>query len=106
MTVTLGEKRKVARRLRDIDIDDFSCYAQEYEVLCKAIGLGDYDTDWTNRLADLIEPEPERTCQMDLTDVESDRTVRIWECSECGMSNEEVYGDYEFCPHCRARVVK
>ena len=54
--VTDTDRREVARRLRSIDIDGFSCYTQEYEALCKAIGLGDYDTDWPNRLADLIEP--------------------------------------------------
>ena len=56
--VTDDDRRSVARRLRDIDIDGFSCYTQEYEALCKAIGLGDCDTDWPNRLADLIEPQP------------------------------------------------
>ena len=55
---TDDERREVARRLRNIDLDDFSCYAQEYEAFCKAIGLGDLDNDWPNRLGDLIEPQP------------------------------------------------
>ena len=54
--VTDDERREVARRLHNIDLDDFSCYAQEYEAFCKAIGLGDLDNDWPNRLADLIDP--------------------------------------------------
>lgn len=30
--------------------------------------------------------------------------VRGWECRECGQSCEEMYGSYEFCPHCRRKV--
>lgn len=30
---------------------------------------------------------------------------RVWQCSNCGHSCEELYGDYEYCPHCAAKVV-
>ncbi len=30
--------------------------------------------------------------------------VRGWECRECGQSCEEMYGEYEYCPHCGRRV--
>lgn len=56
------------------------------------------------KLADLIDP----TCHLDLTDVETygNAKVRTYECSECGRSCEEIYGEYEHCPHCGARVVR
>lgn len=55
-------------------------------------------------LADLIDRP---TCRLDLTDVETygNAKVRTYECSECGRSCEEIYGEYEHCPHCGARVV-
>ena len=49
------------------------------------------------------------TTVFDLT--ETTRTVngeevRGWECRECGQSCEEMYGEYEYCPHCRRKVVR
>ena len=57
-----------------------------------------------NYLADLIDVP---TTVFDLT--ETTRTVngeevRGWECRECGQSCEEMYGSYEYCPHCRRKV--
>lgn len=48
------------------------------------------------------------TCRLDLTDTEiyGNVKVRTYECSECGMSCEEVYGKYERCPHCGRIVVE
>lgn len=51
----------------------------------------------------------EQTTVFDLT--ETTRTVhgeevRGWECRECGRPCEEMYGEYEFCPHCRKKVVQ
>lgn len=48
-----------------------------------------------------------QTTVLDLT--ETTRTVhgeevRGWECRECGQSCEEMYGEYEYCPHCGRRV--
>lgn len=48
-----------------------------------------------------------QTTVFDLT--ETTRTihgeeVRGWECRECGQSCEEMYGSYEYCPHCRRKV--
>lgn len=50
----------------------------------------------------------DRTCHLDLTDVEThgNAKVRTYECSECGRTCEEIYGKYERCPHCGARVVR
>lgn len=49
-----------------------------------------------------------QTTMLDLT--ETTRTVngeevRGWECRECGQSCEEMYGEYEYCPHCGRKVV-
>lgn len=50
-----------------------------------------------------------QTTVLDLT--ETTRTVhgeevRGWECRECGQSCEEMYGEYEYCPHCGRKVVR
>ena len=67
--------------------------------------------DAADRLADLIEPEPERTCR-DVGD--GDKFV----CSKCGASFDyegrwdeptfwvdDVAAAVEYCPNCGARVV-
>lgn len=62
---TNEERREIARKLREVDMDDFSCYAQEHEVIETILGCWidcEHEGQETNeRLADLIEPEPERT---------------------------------------------
>lgn len=50
-----------------------------------------------------------QTTVLDLT--ETTRTVhgeevRGWECRECGQSCEEMYGGYDYCPHCGRKVVE
>lgn len=70
MTVTNDERREVAARLRSVDprtkLEGVKLAAKWYEALCAAVG-GKRDP-WMGimalcaRLADLIEPEPERTC--------------------------------------------
>lgn len=60
---------------------------------------------------------PERTCEVDETDTwecvcdsighyGKRMTIHVMECSECGRTYEHVNGDYEFCPHCRRRIVE
>lgn len=58
-----------------------------------------------HRLADLIDRP---TCRLELTAVEThgNAKVRIYECSECGRTCEEIYGKYERCPHCGRDVVE
>lgn len=41
---------------------------------------------------------------MDMTE-EGEGRYRMWECGECGHSCEDVFGSYEYCPHCGAKVV-
>ena len=77
--------------------------------LCLALDGAGLDTktsgDFWGLLADLIDRP---TCSLDLTDVETHGNVKVrtYECSECGRSCEEIYGEYERCPHCGARVVE
>ena len=33
-------------------------------------------------------------------------TVHVMECGACGRTYEHVNGDYEYCPHCIARIVR
>lgn len=60
-------------------------------------------------LADLIEPEPERTCRM--TKIGGDRILAgWWECSECGpvyppCKDEIAKWALQRCPRCGAKVV-
>lgn len=61
------------------------------------------------RIGKLVDCKTDRpTCRLDLTDVETygNTKVRIYECSECGRTCEEIYGKYERCPHCGAEVIE
>lgn len=70
------------------------------QVLCQLDSNG---VNCWEELADLIDRP---TCRLELTAVEThgNTEVRIYECSECGRSCEEIYGKYERCPHCGAEV--
>ena len=91
MTITNKERCEVAVGIRNDDVF--------WSVLKK-----DIDT-YRGYLADLIEPEPERTCRI----VEDSRKyvlsdgTELFEggCSECGGYLED--GD-NYCPNCGARV--
>ena len=62
------------------------------------------------RVGSLEDPRvyvPERTAEVDLTEViYKARDVKCWECSSCGRSFESLFGDYEYCPRCGARLVR
>lgn len=49
----------------------------------------------------------ERTCHFDQTDKipTISGMIRVWECSNCGHECEELNGVYEYCPHCKAKVI-
>lgn len=60
------------------------------------------------RIGKLVDCKTDRpTCHLDLIDVETygNLKVRIYECSKCGRTCEEIYGKYERCPHCGAEVI-
>lgn len=103
------ECREVAERLRNGGIARNS--EEAYVLLLSRIGIrpqlpatNTYQ-DAMARLADLIDRP---TYRLDLTDVETHGNVkvRIYECSRCGRTCEDVYGKYERCPHCGGVVVE
>ncbi|GEM_PF-3580578 len=61
-----------------------------------------FDEDCWKRLADLIEPKPERTCENVATE-----TGILFTCSECHADfiNEPIDGMFSYCPNCGAKVV-
>lgn len=54
---------------------------------------------WNRRTTDEM-------CEADLTDtVRTSGTVKVYECSKCGKSWEQVWADdFAFCPYCGRRV--
>ena len=109
--ISNDERREVAASLRMLA----SHKAADEELVHDTLGLyrGEniegYDTYCVMELADLIEPEPERTCR---------NTTRHphygFECSECKWSayepndygNDVCFDDFNYCPNCGAKVVE
>lgn len=113
---TNEERRKVAARLRN-----WESFRETFmeSPICAALYVLNVEgyLDWRGvceLLADLIEPEPERTCHpfsgIVLGGPEC-REEKVWRCSEC----EEVLSwDYEgydpetdgpaYCEHCGSKV--
>ena len=106
---TTDERREVAARLRE---------TTAYKPICHiaiAVGMkcGDFTVDECidcneqtfARLADLIEPEPERTCRAVNT---RDAGFNEWDfnCSECGhlLATNAFYRP-NYCTNCGAKVV-
>ncbi len=54
------------------------------------------------RLANLIEPEPERTCRIYDTDHGFEYSIR---CDACQMTFRRPWQPFKFCPNCGAGVV-
>lgn len=103
------ERKEIAERLRvyshDLDFSDSDPFWYVSKVAFGDVDVHTYCSVFA-RLADLIDVP---TTVLDLTD--SWRTVhgeevRGWKCRECGQGCEEMYGEYEYCPHCRRKVVE
>ena len=98
MTTSIQERHDAKMRLR-LDASDGALIFEDFiGALAYDIGCGTRDpVDVMIRLADLIEPEPDRTC------VVEHRSGGVFHLS-CGHdSTEHVKPDY--CPTCGARVV-
>ena len=69
------------------------------------LGRAVHATEICGRLADLIDPTDE-TCEAELTYAERGRgTIKVFECSKCGKSWEQVWSDdFTFCPYCGRRI--
>ena len=108
---TNEERRDVAARLRELDTSRLYDGMDEVCALEDACGC-DVGQDWQDmelkdRLADLIEPEQERTCA--LTHRSWDDGMCTWgvECSECGSRFSYETGTcWRYCPSCGAKVVE
>ena len=67
------------------------------------------------RLADLIEPEPERTCHIKISDCTDSLGQELLRCSECeSLRPDDVCSSKAnlilmgcvYCPNCGAKVVE
>ena len=114
MRITNEERIRLAARLRD-----FESHRNAFKELSSC---GAFDVtgkrgylDWQSwqklckRLAELIEPEPERTCQIDTSKYENGGTVS---CGACGKriptksrNTKTVEVKYPYCPWCGAKIV-
>ena len=99
---TNDERHEVAARLRELDTSRLYDGMDEVCALEDACGC-DVGQDWQDmglkdRLAELIEPEPERTCGL-----RSRLTgPYCYECTECGGG---MKANWAYCPSCGAKVV-
>lgn len=121
MTVSNDERRKIAERLRGIDTSEDPCNsALLFKGIAEAVGtwatwkgkpphaLPTYEwhvaQNWKllNRLANLIEPGPERTCRVEHIEYGELFGTRAYKLT-CG---DTVAGSLsQYCPHCGAKVV-
>ena len=107
MTITNEERHEVAARLRSLKFtfeddleDELSAF---YDALECNIGQKRCETSPYWFLADLIEPEPERTCTVTRVDVDRDGTHTT--DYSCGCFNNEGW-NHNYCPNCGAKVVE
>lgn len=104
--ITDEKRREVAKKLREQAENSYFTLMQWWDHL-QLTAMGKVYLTAPEKvylaLADLIDRP---TCRLELTDVETygNIKVRIYECSECGRTCEEIYGKYERCPHCGAVV--
>lgn len=102
--VTNDERRDVASRLRfnagtTPHMNTSDDFAREVFMASMNEVIGDYQ-DAINRLADLIEPEPERTCR------DNSPMSYKFTCSKCHSSYR--FGSEHkvwYCPYCGAKVI-
>lgn len=105
MTITNNERREVAEDMRKMASQSYPLTNLVLSCFIRA-EKGDPASLW-NRLADLIEPEPERMCHM--LDTHWDDGQRTWGCicSECGAKHARKSGKWmNYCPNCGAKVTE
>ena len=100
---TNDERHEVAAKLRELETSRWYDGMDEVCALEDACGCG-IGQDWQDmelkdRLAELIEPEPERTCRLRSRYT----SIYCYECSECGKGMKP---EWAYCPRCRAKVVE
>ena len=110
------ERREVAARLREQKPWDI-CTEYKYCIgnICDAVFEDEGDLNdmfiLQNALAELIEPEQERTCHKELMTTENytGTEVEYFGCSECGqwLSDTDCYGLEDgpnYCENCGCKV--
>lgn len=111
MNPTNDERREVAARLRGNPEDTLiphrtgrhhgmGCHeaADRFWNMCDRIKeAGNYDIAFSTAsvLADLIDPEPERTCTRD----------KYGFCFECGEKLDDGISNFNYCAYCGTKVV-
>lgn len=102
---TNEERREVAARLRNWE--SFKEIFRESPIcaVIDVLGVEGY-LDWRGvceLLANLIEPEPERTCHNIGGEEGTNYELYDFGCSSCGYGADVT--DPNYCPHCGAKVV-
>ena len=123
--ISNDERREVARRLREVNPYRNQSYTVPYnrytpaaEYLAELAGALGYSPKndvsrlgFQNHLADLIEPEPERTCRIECYPPGYEDNLHYEVCSECGtILTASRPGDRHaarasYCPSCGALVI-
>lgn len=108
------ERSEIASRLRDMapgsDWPKYVAEACGMDISKMSNHFHTYTAQLCQRLADLIEPEPERTCKWELK--HGGTIYDVWKCSICGFEYAEnrcdngvTDFDPNYCPNCGAKVV-
>ena len=101
--ISNDERREVAARLRNYE--NLRESFRESPICAFLDALGVEYIDWKgvcNRLADLIEPETERTCHF-----RNDGHGIMWcDAQGCDYDMDEYFPIPNYCPNCGAKVVE
>ena len=113
---TNEERRECAKKLREIEFKNnfFSPWCKAVETILDGKDCGEDDGTcnedecckrFLKEIADLIEPEPERTCEILHDDNLSEQYGGpMARCSYCGAAlPEEFIGPYYYCPCCGSK---
>ena len=103
---TNDERRDVAARLRELDTSRLYDGMDEVCALEDAcgcdVGQDSQDMELKDRLAELIEPEPERTCHF-----RNDGHGIMWcDTQGCDYDMDEYFPIPNYCPSCGAKVME
>lgn len=109
--ITDDERREAAARLRKMTpewmgLGGWRFYLKPRLGISAIIQVTEGDPrNVSNALADLIEPEPERTCHM-LSDKAASNAMcgPALRCDACGAAVPAA-GAPRYCPHCGAKVL-
>lgn len=105
---TNEERREVAENLRTMTMCGCHYKEQFYELLEETV-MREWDfhsfNDLADRLAEIIEPEPERTCRIDDSGYcDCGYSLGDWVTWRMDDRQAHLYERANFCPKCGARV--